>query len=200
MKENKKILLATSNKGKLEEFQLIFSDYEIISQADLGIDDAVEDGLTFFENALKKARHGAKQSGLFTVADDSGLVVPKLNFEPGIYSARYAGENSSDLDNRKKIIDELNNVNSASLSAYYVCVLIGIRSYEDPMPIYTIGKIHGKVSVESSGTGGFGYDQIFYPDSLNVSMASIEAELKNTISHRAIAAQLLLKELEKLKS
>ena len=78
MKENKKILLATSNKGKLEEFQMIFSNYEIISQADLGIDDAVEDGHTFFENALKKARHGAKQSGLFTVADDSGLVVPKL--------------------------------------------------------------------------------------------------------------------------
>ena len=200
MKENNRILLATSNKGKLKEFQLIFQNYEIVSQVDLDIDDAIEDGLTFFENALKKARHGAKHSGLYTIADDSGLVIPKLNFEPGIYSARYAGENASDLDNRKKVINELNKNNSISLPAFYVCVLIGIRSYEDPMPIYSTGKIHGKVSIESSGKGGFGYDQIFYPDNFDVSMASIEAELKNTISHRAIAAQLLLKELEKLKS
>jgi XTP/dITP diphosphohydrolase len=127
-------------------------------------------------------------------------VIPKLNFEPGIYSARYAGENASDLDNRKKVIDALNKINSISLPAFYVCVLIGIRSHEDPMPIYSSGKVHGRVSIESSGKGGFGYDQIFYPDNFDVSMASIEAELKNTISHRAIAAQLLLKELEKLKS
>ena len=92
MEENKKILLATSNQGKLKEFKKLFSGFNFISQVELGIDDAIEDGLTFFENALKKARHGAKESKLFTIADDSGLVVPGLNFEPGIYSARYPGE------------------------------------------------------------------------------------------------------------
>ena len=114
MEESKKILLATSNQGKLKEFKKLFNKLDLICQTDLGIDDAVEDGMTFFENALKKARHGAKESKLFTVADDSGLVVPGLNFEPGIYSARYAGEEASDLDNRNKIIAELKKRNLES--------------------------------------------------------------------------------------
>ena len=200
MKENKKILLASSNKGKINEFKDIFNDYEIIAQSELGISDAVEDGLTFFENALKKARHGAEHSGLFTIADDSGLVVPGLNYEPGIYSARYAGNNSSDLDNRNKIIDELNKLNLLTLPAYYVCVLVGINSPTDPMLIISSGKIHGEVSIKSSGSEGFGYDKIFYPVGLEVSMASIDADVKNNISHRAIATQLFLKELEESNS
>jgi XTP/dITP diphosphohydrolase len=200
LKENKKILLASSNKGKINEFKDIFNDYEIIAQSELGISDAVEDGLTFFENALKKARHGAEHSGLFTIADDSGLVVPGLNYEPGIYSARYAGNNSSDLDNRNKIIDELNKLNLLTLPAYYVCVLVGINSPTDPMPIISSGKIHGEVSIKSSGSEGFGYDKIFYPGGLEISMASIDAEVKNNISHRAIATQLFLKELEESNS
>ena len=200
MKENKEILLASSNKGKINEFKDIFNDYEIIAQSELGISDAVEDGLTFFENALKKARHGAEHSGLFTIADDSGLVVPGLNYEPGIYSARYAGNNSSDLDNRNKIIDELNKLNLLTLPAYYVCVLVGINSPTDPMPIISSGKIHGEVSIKSSGSEGFGYDKIFYPSGLEVSMASIDADVKNNISHRAIATQLFLKELEESNS
>ena len=186
MEENKKILLATSNKGKLKEFNDIFNNYELISQSELNIEDAIEDGLTFFENALIKARHGSRNSGLFSIADDSGLVVPALNFEPGIYSARYAKDGASDLDK--------------STSAYYVCVLVGVHSPEDPMPIFSLGKIHGRISVLSSGEGGFGYDKIFYPDELDVSMASLEASLKNKISHRAIAAQLFLKELDKDRS
>lgn len=108
MLKNNKILLASSNQGKIREFKKIFKGFEIISQEKLGIDDAIEDGISFFENALKKARHGSKKSNLFTVADDSGLVVPKLDFAPGIYSARYAGEEASDKDNRDKIIAELN--------------------------------------------------------------------------------------------
>lgn len=197
MEENRKILLATSNKGKLKEFNDIFNNYELISQSTLGIEDAIEDGATFFENALIKARHGSRNSGLFSIADDSGLVVPALNFEPGIYSARYAKDGASDLENRNKIIAELENLNLESASAYYVCVLVGVHSPEDPMPIFSLGKIHGRVSVHSSGDGGFGYDKIFYPDELDISMASIEAEVKNKISHRAIAAQLFLKELDK---
>ena len=197
MEENRKILLATSNKGKLKEFNNIFNNYELISQSTLDIKDAIEDGATFFENALIKARHGSRNSGLFSIADDSGLVVPALNFEPGIYSARYAKDGASDLENRNKIIAELKNLNLESASAYYVCVLVGVHSPEDPMPIFSLGKIHGRVSVHSSGDGGFGYDKIFYPDELDISMASIEVEVKNKISHRAIAAQLFLKELDK---
>lgn len=197
MEENRKILLATSNKGKLKEFNDIFNNYELISQSTLDIKDAIEDGATFFENALIKARHGSRNSGLFSIADDSGLVVPALNFEPGIYSARYAKDGASDLENRNKIIAELENLNLESASAYYVCVLVGVHSPEDPMPIFSLGKIHGRVSVHSSGDGGFGYDKIFYPDELDISMASIEVEVKNKISHRAIAAQLFLKELDK---
>jgi XTP/dITP diphosphohydrolase len=198
LEANKKILLATSNEGKLKEFKKLFSNFDFISQVELGINDAIEDGLTFFENALKKARHGANESKLFTIADDSGLVVPGLNFEPGIYSARYAGEEASDLDNRNKIISELKKRNLASLPAYYVCVLVGVHSYDDPMPIYASGKIHGKVCVESQGDGGFGYDKIFYIDNPKTSMASISPEVKNTISHRAIAARSFLVELEKI--
>ena len=91
--------------------------------------------------------HGANNSGLFTIADDSGLVIPDLNFSPGIYSARYAGEKATDLDNRNKVIEEIKKLNLISLPAYYVCVLVGIHSGKDPMPIFTSGKIHGQVSV-----------------------------------------------------
>ena len=197
MEESKKILLATSNEGKLKEFKKLFTKFDLVYQTELGINDAIEDGLTFFENALKKARHGAKESGLYTIADDSGLVVPGLNFEPGIYSARYAGEGASDNDNRNKIIEELKKRNLESLPAYYVCILVGINSENDPMPIYASGKIHGKIRTICEGDGGFGYDKIFYPNDFQKSMASITPELKNTISHRAIAARSFLIELER---
>jgi XTP/dITP diphosphohydrolase len=196
--KNNKILLASSNQGKIREFKKIFKRFDLISQVDLGINDVVEDGISFFENALKKARHGSNKSGLLTVADDSGLVVPDLGYGPGIYSARYAGEGASDKDNRDKIIDELNKKNISSLHAFYICVLVGVRSDLDPIPLYSVGEIHGKISTKSSGDGGFGYDKIFYPNGYDVSMASIDPEEKNKISHRAIAAKSFIKELEKL--
>ena len=198
MLKNNKVLLASSNQGKIREFKKIFKGFDFISQEDLGIDDAVEDGISFFENALKKARHGSNKSGLFTVADDSGLVVPGLDYEPGIYSARYAGEGASDKDNRNKIIDQLNKKNVSSLDAFYICVLVGVRSDLDPIPLYSVGEIHGRISTKSSGDGGFGYDKIFYPHGYDVSMASIDPEEKNKISHRAAAARSFIKELEKL--
>ena len=200
MLENKKILLASSNKGKIREFKKIFNKYELVSQEELGIEDAIEDGMSFFENALKKARNASKESQIFTIADDSGIVVPELNYEPGIFSARYAGENASDKDNRDKIISEIKRLKKVSLNAYYVCVLVGVRSYSDPVPLYASGEIHGKVSLKSSGEGGFGYDKIFYPNNYAVSMASMDSEIKNTISHRAIAAKSFLNELEKIYS
>ena len=123
MKRNKEILLASSNKGKIAEFKKIFVNKNLVSLSDLGIGDAIEDGLSFLENAIKKARHGAKYSGLYSIADDSGLVVPDLNFEPGIYSARYAGSDSTDELNREKLISSIKGSGKDSLDAYYVCII-----------------------------------------------------------------------------
>ncbi|MDG1248563.1 MAG: non-canonical purine NTP pyrophosphatase [SAR86 cluster bacterium] len=188
MKRNKEILLASSNKGKIAEFQKIFVNKNLVSLSDLGIGDAIEDGLSFLENAIKKARHGAKYSGLYSIADDSGLVVPDLNFEPGIYSARYAGSDSTDELNREKLISSIKGSGKDSLDAYYVCIIVGMFNENDPMPIFASGKIHGKVSIYESGEGGFGYDRLFYPRGYSSSMASIESDVKNKISHRGLAA------------
>ncbi len=189
MKSNDGILIATSNKGKVKEFKKLFQNHNIFSLTDLNITDAIEDGSSFLENALIKAKHGAKESKKYSIADDSGLVVPGLDFEPGIFSARYAGENATDKENRDKVIKKLNEKNVKSLDAYYICVLVGVRDANDSIPIIAQGKINGKISVESSGEGGFGYDKIFYPNDYSCSMASIEQDVKNKISHRAIATK-----------
>ena len=193
MKNNKEILIATSNPGKVKEFEKLLKHHRLFSLTDLNIEDAIEDGSSFLENALIKAKHGSLSSSKYTIADDSGLVVPALNFEPGIFSARYAGKEASDKENREKIIDKLNKLKVKDLDAYYVCVLVGVRSHDDPMPIISEGRIFGKVSIKSSGDGGFGYDKIFYPDNYSCSMASIDSEIKNRISHRAIASEKFLK-------
>ena len=193
MKNNKEILIATSNHGKVKEFEKLLKHHKLFSLTDLNIEDAIEDGSSFLENALIKAKHGSLKSSKYTIADDSGLVVPALNFEPGIFSARYAGKEASDKENREKIIDKLNKLKVKDLDAYYVCVLVGVRSHDDPMPIISEGRIFGKVSIKSSGDGGFGYDKIFYPDNYSCSMASIDLEIKNRISHRAIASEKFLK-------
>ena len=195
LQENKQIVIASSNKGKLKEFKKIFDGFEIISQSELGIKDAIEDGKTFFENALIKARNASYHSGIFSIADDSGLVVPELNFEPGIYSARYSGQNASDGSNRKKIIDELKKLNKEEAEAFYICALVGIRNYKDPIPYFSTGKIYGKVKITESGEGGFGYDKIFYPNDIDGSMASLNSEIKNKISHRAIATKSFMEQL-----
>ena len=193
MINNKEILIATSNPGKVKEFEELFKHHKLFSLTDLNIEDAIEDGSSFLENALIKAKHGSLSSSKYTIADDSGLVVPALNFEPGIFSARYAGKEASDKENREKIINKLNKLKVKDLDAYYVCVLVGVRSHDDPMPIISEGRIFGKVSIKSSGDGGFGYDKIFYPDNYSCSMASIDSEIKNKISHRAIASEKFLK-------
>ena len=193
MKNNKEILIATSNPGKVKEFEKLLKHHRLFSLTDLNIEDAIEDGSSFLENALIKAKHGSLSSSKYTIADDSGLVVPALNFEPGIFSARYAGKEASDKENREKIIDKLNKLKVKDLDAYYVCVLVGVRSHDDPIPIISEGRIFGKVSIKSSGDGGFGYDKIFYPDNYSCSMASIDLEIKNRISHRAIASEKFLK-------
>ena len=193
MKSNGDILIASSNKGKLKEFKKLFKDHKVFSLSDLDIRDAIEDGDSFLENAIIKAKHGAKKSKIYTIADDSGIVVPELGYEPGIYSARYAGEGASDKDNRDKIIQKLIEKKEESLEAFYVCVLVGLRSPNDPMPIVTQGEIHGRISINSSGEGGFGYDKIFYPNGFDCSMASMDQQVKNKVSHRAIASEKFIK-------
>ena len=193
MKSNDDILIASSNEGKLKEFKKLFKDHKVFSLSDLDIRDAIEDGDSFLENAIIKAKHGAKESKIYTIADDSGIVVPELGYEPGIYSARYAGEGASDKDNRDKIIQKLIEKKVESLEAFYVCVLVGMRSPNDPMPIVTQGEIHGRISINSSGDGGFGYDKIFYPDGYDYSMASMDQQVKNKVSHRAIASEKFIK-------
>ena len=193
MKSNDDILIASSNKGKLKEFKKLFKDHKVFSLSDLNIGDATEDGRSFLENAIIKAKHGAEKSKIYTIADDSGIVVPELDFEPGIYSARYAGEGASDKDNRDKIIEKLIEKKQESLNAFYVCVLVGLKSPNDPMPIVTQGEIHGRISINSSGEGGFGYDKIFYPYGYDCSMASLDQQIKNKVSHRAIASEKFIK-------
>ena len=193
MKSNDDILIASSNEGKLKEFKKLFKDHKVFSLSDLDIRDAIEDGDSFLENAIIKAKHGAKESKIYTIADDSGIVVPELGYEPGIYSARYAGEGAGDKDNRDKIIQKLIEKKVESLEAFYVCVLVGLRSPNDPMPIVTQGEIHGRISINSSGEGGFGYDKIFYPDGYDSSMASMDQKVKNKVSHRAIASEKFIK-------
>ena len=193
MKSNDDILIASSNKGKLKEFKKLFKDHKVYSLSDLDIEDAIEEGHSFLENAIIKAKHGAEKSKIYTIADDSGIVVPELDFEPGIYSARYAGEDASDKDNRDKIIDKMIEKNQESLNAFYVCVLVGLKSHNDPMPIVTQGEIYGRISINSSGEGGFGYDKIFYPYGYDCSMASLDQQIKNKVSHRAIASEKFIK-------
>ena len=193
MRSNNEILIATSNPGKVKEFKKLFDNHKLFSLVDLGIEDPIEDGSSFLENAFIKAKNGSMKSKKYTIADDSGLVVPSLNFEPGIFSARYAGEGSSDKENRQKIIDKLNEIKVKDLDAYYICVLVGLKHLDDPKPIIAEGRIYGKVSVESSGEGGFGYDKIFYPNDYSCSMASIDPKIKNKISHRAIASKEFIK-------
>ena len=193
MKSNDDILIASSNKGKLKEFKKLFRDHKVFSLSDLNIGDATEDGRSFIENAIIKAKHGAEKSKIYTIADDSGIVVPELDFEPGIYSARYAGEGASDKDNRDKIIEKLIEKKQESLNAFYICVLVGLKSPNDPMPIVTQGEIHGRISINSSGEGGFGYDKIFYPYGYDCSMASLDQQIKNKVSHRAIASEKFIK-------
>jgi|TARA_A200000113_G_scaffold224972_1_gene244347 XTP/dITP diphosphohydrolase len=192
LKNDSQILIASSNSGKIEEFKRLFKDHQIYSLSDFKISDAIEDGVSFIENALIKAKHGSFFSKKYTIADDSGLVVPDLGYEPGIFSARYARENATDEENRNFLINKIKKMKKRTLNAYYVCVMVGLKSHDDPRPIITQGEIHGKVSVDSKGKGGFGYDKIFYPSGYQCSMAEIDSEVKNKISHRAIATNKFL--------
>ena len=179
------ILLASNNGKKIAELSAILASFgiEIKAQRDYGIEDVPETGLTFVENALIKARHAARQSGLPAIADDSGLCVPALGGAPGIYSARYSGE--GDAGNNRKLLAALENVQDRR--AYYVCLIVYLRHADDPLPIIAQGLWHGTIALEARGDGGFGYDPLFVPAGDSRTAAEYSATEKNSISHRARA-------------
>ena len=200
---NNQWVLASNNKGKLAEFKRLFAeanlDVTIVPQGQLDIDDAIEDGLSFVENAIIKARHASRLSGLPAIADDSGLCVPVLGNAPGIYSARYAGEHGNDSKNNAKLIAELQPLRTTQpdtpIEGMFVCVLAMVRHADDPLPIIAQGLWRGEILDAPHGDGGFGYDPLFWLPNLQASAASLSAADKNRLSHRGQAIQQLLAQL-----
>jgi XTP/dITP diphosphohydrolase len=188
-----KAVLASSNAGKLRELAALLAPlgYELLPQSSLGIETPPETGTTFAENALLKARHAARLSGLAALADDSGIEVDALGGRPGVYSARYAGEGATDLANLQKMLDELRELPPQRRSARYRCVIAFARSADDPAPLIAQGAWEGRVLTAPRGTGGFGYDPIFQPAGLEVSAAELSADEKNARSHRGEALRAL---------
>jgi XTP/dITP diphosphohydrolase len=200
MPPNKRLVLATSNRGKLAELQPLLGDagFELVTQGELGVEDAVEDGLTFVENALIKARHACRATGLPALGDDSGLVVDALNGAPGLYSARYAGEHGNAGANIAKLLHEMRGFSGERRRAHFYCVLVLLRHADDPQPLIVEGAWHGHVLEAPRGDGGFGYDPVFLDPERGLSAAQIEAATKNRISHRGIALARLRERLAEI--
>ncbi|KAB7780033.1 RdgB/HAM1 family non-canonical purine NTP pyrophosphatase [Xanthomonas sp. LMG 12460] len=192
-----KLVLASSNAGKLEELHALLDDVgvELIAQSTLGVSDADETGLTFVENALLKARHAAHITGLPALADDSGICVDALHGAPGLYSARYAGEHGNAQANIDKLLDALRDVPDAQRGAHFYCVLVLLRHAEDPQPLLVEGRWRGRIAHARAGTGGHGYDPVFLDPDHGQTAAEMPLALKNRISHRALALQQLKQRL-----
>ena len=195
---SKKVIFATGNAGKLEEIKMILSDLdiELLSMKEAGIEvDIVEDGTSFEENAMIKAKTIMKLTGEITLADDSGLEVDYLNKEPGIYSARYMGENTPYNIKNKSIIDRLEGVEGQDRSARFVCVIAAV--FPDGRAFTTRATIEGLIGYEEKGDNGFGYDPIVYIPEYNATTAQLTAQIKNTISHRGKALEQMKEILKK---
>ena len=200
-----KLLLASNNQGKLHELQQMLGGLDwpiqVLAQREFQVEDAVEDGLSFIENALIKARHAARLSGLPALADDSGLCVPLLNGAPGIYSARFGGEHGNDARNNQAVLDALMSHRQPHHSeqpiiGMFVCVLALVRHADDPLPIIAQGVWHGEMLDAPRGSAGFGYDPLFWLPELGKSSAELDKTEKNKISHRGLAMRELLRQLQ----
>ena len=189
-----KVVLATGNPGKVSELADLLSAFglDIVAQTDLGVESAEETGLTFIENAILKARHAAHITGLPAIADDSGLAVDALGGAPGIYSARYAGEDASDRQNLEKLLTALQDVPDDQRQAQFHCVLVYLRHAEDPTPLVFHGSWQGVITRDAAGEGGFGYDPIFYLPAQGKTAAELTKDEKRALSHRGKALTLLL--------
>lgn len=192
----RRIVLASGNQGKLSEFNQLLSalDISVHAQSEFNVPEADEPYLTFVENALAKARHAAKLTGLPALADDSGLCVNALSGAPGVQSARYAGEPKSDSRNNQLLLANLSALQDRS--AYYYCVLVYVRSVSDPQPVIVDASWFGEIISTPRGENGFGYDPYFWIRSLGKSAAELSPEQKNSLSHRGQALRALLEKLK----
>jgi XTP/dITP diphosphohydrolase len=194
----KKLVLASNNAKKMKELDALLAPlgFEVITQGELGIPEADEPHCTFVENALAKARHAARLSGLPALADDSGLCVAALDGAPGVYSARYAGEPKSDARNNEKLLAELGE--RCDRAAHFVSVLVLVRHADDPQPLIAEGEWHGEILPAARGDSGFGYDPLFYLPEFDRTAAELDAATKNRLSHRGQAMQRLIARLPEL--
>ncbi len=195
-KPSSRVVVASSNKGKLEEFEHILPSlgWSITPQGDLGIEPAEETGSTFVENALQKARHASSISGLPAIADDSGLVVPSLGGEPGLRSSRYSS--GSDQDNNLLLLNNMISLSGSDRSAFFFAVIVWLQHSQDPTPIIAEARWPGYVGHRMSGRGGFGYDPLFYPQGSNETAAQMSREEKVKKGHRGKAMRVLMQKLE----
>jgi XTP/dITP diphosphohydrolase len=197
-----RIVLASSNRGKLAEFNTLLADsqFEVIPQAELGVEDAEETGLTFVENALLKARHASQITGLPALADDSGLCVAHLHGAPGLYSARYSGGHGNADANNALLLQKLDGVPPQQRGAFFICVLALLWHAKDPAPLIAEGRWHGRVLDAPRGARGFGYDPLFLPHGQSLSAAELEHDVKNRLSHRGQAMATLHARIAELHS
>lgn len=193
-----KLVMASNNAGKLKEFSSLLAPLgiQVIPQVELQVPECPEPHHTFLENALEKARHASRMTGLPALADDSGICVEALSGAPGVYSARYAGEPKSDVANNAKLVAALQG--EANRRAWYYCVLVLVRHADDPQPLVADGMWFGEVKDEAAGAGGFGYDPHFWLPQHGCSVAELDAAEKNRVSHRGQAMQALLAKLRAL--
>jgi XTP/dITP diphosphohydrolase len=192
-----KVVLASGNQGKLKELNQLLApcNIEAVSQSEFDITPAVENGLSFVENAILKARWAAKHSGLPAIADDSGLEVDYLKGQPGIYSARFSGVDATDEKNNTKLLNLLKGVSLERRTARFQCVVVYMRHEDDPTPMIFQGSWEGAIGTELAGDNGFGYDPLFFVPSLNLTSAQLVPEQKNRLSHRGQAMTRLLHQL-----
>lgn len=192
-----KVILASGNAGKLREFQRILAEFDldVAPQSDYNVPDAEEIGLTFVENAILKARNACAHTGFAAISDDSGIEVDALNGQPGIYSARFSGPGATDAKNNALLLEKLEGLPEAERTARYQCVLVYMCHATDPTPIICQGAWEGTILTAPRGEGGFGYDPLFWVPSHQCASAELPAEVKNSISHRAIAMQALLAQI-----
>ena len=193
-----KVVLASGNKGKLREINQILAGLgmQALPQSEFDVSDAEETGLTFVENAILKARHAARATGLPAIADDSGLEVDALRGAPGIYSARFAGPGATDADNVQKLLRSLQDVPEAERTARFQCLMVFMSHAEDPTPLICQGTWEGRILHQPSGENGFGYDPVFFVPSENCAAAELPPEVKNRLSHRGQALAKLLDALK----
>ena len=192
-----RVVLATNNVGKLRELQAMLQPlgFEVLPKSQFTREEVIEDGDSFVANALLKARHAARASGLPAIADDSGIEVDALGGAPGIYSARYAGAQATDLDNLNKLLESMQAVSDENRAARYRCALVYVREAEDQQPLICEASWEGSISRHPQGHGGFGYDPIFWLSDYGCTAAELASDVKNRISHRGQALQQLLQSL-----